>query len=82
MDPVADELTTDERQTKAFEEAFDQFAADCRKRPACAVLGDPRSAVTSLIAAADRHPIQSSKKGETRTATGGIVTIGVRLGAV
>lgn len=77
VDPVADELTTDERQTKAFEGAFDQFAADCLKRPACAVLGNPRAAVEALIAAADKTPIRSSKKGETRLATGGIVTIGV-----
>jgi pimeloyl-ACP methyl ester carboxylesterase len=77
VDPVADELTTDERQTKAFEDAFDQFAADCLARPACAALGAPRATVEALIAAADRTPIKSSKKGETRTATGGIVTLGV-----
>ncbi|HEX4729163.1 MAG TPA: alpha/beta hydrolase, partial [Jatrophihabitans sp.] len=77
VDPVADELTTDERQVKAFEQAFDQFAADCLTRPACASLGNPRAAVQALIASADRTPIKSSRKGETRTATGGIVTIGV-----
>ncbi len=77
VDPVADELTTDERQTKAFEDAFDQFAADCVKRPACAVLGNPRQVVEALIASADKTPIRSSKKGETRSATGGIVTIAV-----
>ncbi len=77
VDPVADDLTTAERQTKAFEGAFDQFAADCLKRPACAVLGNPRSVVEQLITAADKTPIKSSKKGETRQATGGIVTIGV-----
>ncbi len=77
VDPVADELTTDERQIKAFEDAFDQFAADCAKRPACAALGSPRAAVEALIAAADRAPIRSSRQGETRLATGGIVTIGV-----
>jgi pimeloyl-ACP methyl ester carboxylesterase len=77
VDPVADELTTDERQTKAFEGAFDQFAADCVGRPACAVLGNPRQVVEALIAAADKTPIRSSKQGETRTATGGIVTIAV-----
>ena len=77
LDPVTSELTQDERQTKAFEQAFDQFAADCVKRPACAPLGNPRAAVIALIAAADRKPIRSSRKGETRRATGGIVTIGV-----
>jgi len=74
---VTSELAQDEQQTKAFEQAFDQFAADCLNRPACAVLGDPRAVVTSMIPAADRQPIHSSRPGETRVATGGIVTIGV-----
>lgn len=73
VDPVADELTVDERQAKAFEDAFDQFAADCLKRPACAELGNPRSAVLSLMSAADRAPIPAGN----RKATGGIVLIGV-----
>ncbi|HEV2886801.1 MAG TPA: alpha/beta hydrolase [Jatrophihabitans sp.] len=73
VDPVANELTVDERQAKAFEDAFDQFAADCLKRPACAALGNPRSAVRALIAAADRAPIPAGD----RKATGGIVLIGV-----
>jgi pimeloyl-ACP methyl ester carboxylesterase len=77
VDPVADELTVSERQTKAFEDAFDQFAADCLKRPACATLGNPRSAVRALIAAADREPIPGSGELASRRATGGIVTIGV-----
>jgi len=77
LDPVTGELAQDEQQTKAFEQAFDQFAADCVKRAACKPLGNPRAAVTGLIAAADRTPIRSSRKGETRLATGGIVTIGV-----
>lgn len=77
VDPVAGELTAAENQTRGFEDAFDQFAADCVKRPACAALGDPRTAVLRLIAAADRAPIKSSRKGETRKASGGIVTIGV-----
>ncbi len=77
VDPVADELTTDERQVQAFEAAFNQFAADCLKRTSCASLGNPRTFVTSLIKSADRAPLHSSKSGETRTASGGIVTIGV-----
>lgn len=77
VDPVASELTTDERQVKAFEDAFDQFAADCAKRSSCAAIGNPRTVVEQLIKSADRSPLKSSKKGETRRATGGIVTIGV-----
>jgi pimeloyl-ACP methyl ester carboxylesterase len=77
LDPVTSELTLDEQQTKGFELAFDQFAADCIKRPACAVLGNPRATVTALIPAADRKPIHSTRKGETRVATGGIVLTAV-----
>jgi pimeloyl-ACP methyl ester carboxylesterase len=77
VDPVADELTTDERQAKAFEDAFDQFAADCRARPACAVLGNPRTAVTALITGADRKPVAGTGANKGRLVTGGIVTIGV-----
>jgi len=77
VDPVTDELTVDERQAKAFEDAFDQFATDCLSRPECAALGDPRSAVRSLIAAADRTPIPAGTGAHARKATGGLVTIGV-----
>jgi pimeloyl-ACP methyl ester carboxylesterase len=77
LDPVTPELVADERQAKGFEDAFDQFADDCRKRPACAVLGDPRTVVTNLIKSADRAPIRSSATGETRRASGGIVVIAV-----
>ena len=77
VDPVTDELTVDERQAKGFEDAFDQFAADCRARSACAPLGDPRAAVRSLIAAADRTPIPAGTGAHARKATGGLVTIGV-----
>jgi pimeloyl-ACP methyl ester carboxylesterase len=80
VDPVADDLTMTERQVKAFEDAFNQFAADCLRRPACAVLGSPRNVVTSLVKAADKTPLTSSRHGETRTATGGIITIGVLSG--
>ena len=77
VDPVAPELTVDEAQARAFEAAFDQFAADCRARPACAVLGNPRTVATGLVAAADRDPIGSSLPTEKRRATGGIVTTAV-----
>ncbi|MCW2524829.1 MAG: alpha/beta hydrolase, partial [Frankiales bacterium] len=77
VDPTASPLTTDERQAAAFEAAFDQFAANCRSRPACAPLGDPRAFVEQLIPAADAHPLRSSAPGETRVATGGIVITAV-----
>jgi pimeloyl-ACP methyl ester carboxylesterase len=77
VDPVASELTTDERQVSAFEAAFDQFAADCMRRPACSALGNPRKAVESLIQSANASPLKSSALREKRLATGGIVTTAV-----
>ncbi|MGX7679837.1 alpha/beta hydrolase [Jatrophihabitans sp. DSM 45814] len=77
LDPVTPEIDTDERQAQGFENAFDQFAADCLKRAPCAVLGNPRAAVTKLIKSADAAPLKSSANNETRRATGGIVTIAV-----
>ncbi len=77
LDPVATDEVTTERQTKAFELAFDQFAANCVTQSACAPLGNPRAAVEALIPAADANPIRSSAQGETRRATGGIVTLAV-----
>jgi pimeloyl-ACP methyl ester carboxylesterase len=75
--PSADEVSTDEAQVQGFEEAFDQFAADCTSRPACAVLGNPRTAAATLIARANRSPIASGKHGETRLASGGVITVGI-----
>jgi pimeloyl-ACP methyl ester carboxylesterase len=77
VDPTASVVTDDEQQAAAFEKAFDQFAADCRSRPACAVLGDPRAFVEHLIPSADAQPLSSSAPGETRKATGGIVVTAV-----
>ena len=77
VDPVSDEATIIEGQAKAFEDAFSQFAADCQRRAACAALGSPRPAVMALVKAANRNPIPSQRTGETRKATGGIVTLAV-----
>jgi pimeloyl-ACP methyl ester carboxylesterase len=77
IDPTTDAITSFANQLQGFELAFDQFAADCKTRAACASLGDPRQAVYQLIAKADAVPIKSSKSGETRTATGSVVVYGV-----
>ncbi len=77
LEPVTPEVDQDERQVKGFESAFDQFAADCLRRPACAPLHNPRTTVIALIKAADRKPISSSASGETRHATGGNVLTAV-----
>jgi len=77
IDPTTDSITSFANQLQGFESAFDQFAADCKTRPSCAAMGDPRQAVYQLTAKANTTPIKSSKTGETRTATGGIVLYGV-----
>jgi pimeloyl-ACP methyl ester carboxylesterase len=77
VDPTTDEITSFANQLQGFEGAFDQFAADCLKRAACAVLGNPRQVVYQLTAQANAVPIKSSQTGETRTATGAIVLTGV-----
>lgn len=77
QDPGTSTVEFLDEQTRSLEQSFNQFAADCLKRPACAVLKNPRTVVQSLIASADKKPIASSRKGETRKATGGIITIAV-----
>jgi pimeloyl-ACP methyl ester carboxylesterase len=77
VDPTTDYITTAANQTKGFEDAFDQFAADCKTRPACKTLGDPRVFVQNLTNEANISPLKSSKADETRTATGGIVLTAV-----
>jgi pimeloyl-ACP methyl ester carboxylesterase len=73
VDPTTDYLTSAAIQTKGFEDAFDQFAADCKTRTTCKSLGDVRATVTALVARADVTPIKSSATGETRAANGAMV---------
>lgn len=77
LDPITPELSIDERQAKGFEDSFDEFAAACPKRRSCAALSNPRATVQSLIKAADRSPLKSSRAGETRRASGGVIIIAV-----
>jgi pimeloyl-ACP methyl ester carboxylesterase len=72
-----DAIRFNELQVAGFESAFDQFAADCAKRRACAALGNARAAVQALRQEADRSPIRSSVPGDRRRATGGIVLYAV-----
>jgi pimeloyl-ACP methyl ester carboxylesterase len=77
VDPVTAPAAALERQAQSFEKSFDQFAAFCAVNPACGPLPHARARVSSLLAAADRHPIASSATGETRRASGGIVLAAV-----
>jgi pimeloyl-ACP methyl ester carboxylesterase len=77
VDPLSDDIKSFADQLKGFEDAFDQFAADCRQRAPCKPLGNPRQAVYDIVKRADQSPLKSSEPNETRTATGAIVHTGV-----
>ncbi len=77
VDPTLDSITGFATQVAGFESAFDQFAADCKTKSPCKSIGDPRTVVENLAAQANITPIKSSRAGETRTADGAIVLLGV-----
>jgi pimeloyl-ACP methyl ester carboxylesterase len=65
------------RQTRGFEEGFDQYAKGCATRPTCH-LGDPRAFVARLVAQADATPVHSARPGDDRPATGADVLDAIR----
>ncbi|MHA3702706.1 alpha/beta hydrolase [Jatrophihabitans sp. YIM 134969] len=74
VDPSVNFQQSSETQLKGFEEAFGQFAADCRTKSACAAMGDPATAVTALARrAATGGGIPVTAAGEKRKATVGVV---------
>lgn len=77
VDPVAADLTSDQNQLAGFEQAFDQFAADCATRAACSPIGDPRSAVQQLLTTAAADGIANSNTADPRRATTGRILSGV-----
>ena len=78
VDPDATPQQSAETQAQGFEQAFDAFAANCTGLVGgCPVGGDPRGFLTALLDQATAAPIASSRAGETRKATAGLV-----LGAV
>jgi pimeloyl-ACP methyl ester carboxylesterase len=77
VDPLTDDIVSFAQQLKGFEGAFDQFAAHCRTSASCKTLGNPRQVVYHLVQRANDNPLNSSGRGETRTATGSIVLTGV-----
>jgi pimeloyl-ACP methyl ester carboxylesterase len=65
------------RQTRGFEDGFDQYAKGCVTRSTCQ-LGDPRVFVARLVAQADAAPIPSARPGDDRPANGAVVLEAVR----
>jgi pimeloyl-ACP methyl ester carboxylesterase len=78
VDPTQDDVAAAETQARGFENAYSQFAADCRRRgPSCPIGPDARGYLTSLLATARRAPIRSSHASEKRRATAGYVLLAV-----
>jgi pimeloyl-ACP methyl ester carboxylesterase len=77
VDPLTDDIASFADQVQGFEDAFDQFAAWCRRHSPCSDLRNPREAVAEVADKAQLQPIPSSASGETRKATPAIVYTGV-----
>ncbi|MGY1839662.1 MULTISPECIES: alpha/beta hydrolase [unclassified Modestobacter] len=79
VDPTATDQERAEAQAVGFEATFDAFAANCTGLISGCPLGDdPRGALNALLEQAAAAPIPSSREGETRQATPGLVVNGVR----
>ena len=79
VDPDAGQQQSAEAQAQAFEAAFDAFAANCVTLVSGCPLGfDPRLFVTDLLTQSATAPIPSSRPGENRQATPGLVLQAVR----
>jgi pimeloyl-ACP methyl ester carboxylesterase len=79
VDPNAGRQAAAEGQAQAFEAAFDQFAANCTSLVGgCPIGGDPRGWVNDTLNAVAAAPIGSSRAGETRQATPGLVLSAIR----
>jgi pimeloyl-ACP methyl ester carboxylesterase len=53
IDPNADPIEADIRQAAAFQQAFDDYAADCAKDPSCPLGTDPAKAVDTYKSLVD-----------------------------
>jgi pimeloyl-ACP methyl ester carboxylesterase len=79
VDPNSGQQQQAEAQAQAFESAYDAFAANCvGLMSGCPLGGDPRGFLYDRLNQAAATPIPSSRAGETRQATPGLVLNGVR----
>ena len=78
VDPDADPKTDAENSAAGLEKGFDAFAANCTGLASgCPIGGNPRQFLQDLLAQAAQNPIPSTKSGETRKATPGVIMVGV-----
>ncbi len=74
VNPLTSGTTQFADQLQGFEDAFDQFAAYCRKRAACNAVGNPRATVLAIEASAARTPLNGS---DGRKLTASLAATGV-----
>lgn len=77
VDPLTSGISQFAAQLRGFELAFDQFADWCTVQPTCASLGDPRTDVYRIVAAANAHPLASGSSTDPRVVTSSLVLTGV-----
>jgi pimeloyl-ACP methyl ester carboxylesterase len=77
VDPRQDSVVASESQAGGFEQAFDSFAADCKRRgTGCPIGPDARKTVTALVNATRSKPVPG-KDGDKRAATAGYTLLAV-----
>jgi pimeloyl-ACP methyl ester carboxylesterase len=81
VDPDKDPVADAEATAAGLEAGFNAFAGYCTGLVAgCPIGPDPRQAVFALLDQANATPIPTTKAGDTRTATAGVVWNAVRAG--
>jgi len=79
VDPDAGPQEAAEAQAQAFEAAFDFFGANCVTLAAgCPIGADPRAFVNDLLAASAASPIGSTRQGDDRQPTPGLIINAIR----
>jgi pimeloyl-ACP methyl ester carboxylesterase len=74
VDPLTSGVTRLAQQYQGFEDAFDQFAANCATVSPCRSLGNARRAAERVLSSAQRHPLAT---GTSRKLTGSLASTGI-----
>jgi pimeloyl-ACP methyl ester carboxylesterase len=79
VDPNADQVEADVRQAAAFQQAFNDYAADCAKDPTCPLGTDPTKAVDVYKSLVDPLVDNPAKTKDPRNLSYGDAIIGTIL---
>ena len=79
VDPNADQVDADVRQAAAFQQAFNNYAADCAKDPTCPLGTDPAKAVDVYKSLVEPLVQQPAKTRDPRNLSYGDAIIGTIL---